>query len=128
MTMFTNRSREERVTEFNQAGGNKTYSEGGGVGVHVACFGEELAEFNEAMTEYLIEPTDENRAQMIKEWADCQVTLSNFAWFFEFNGNVAFNRVADSNMSKLVDGKLERREDGKILKGPNYKAPDMRGL
>lgn len=128
MTMFTNRSREERVAEFNEAGGNQKYADGGGVGVHVVCFAEELEEFNEAMTEYLIEPTEENRAKMIKEWSDCQVTLSNFAWFFDFNGNVAFNRVADSNMSKLTDGKLERREDGKILKGPDYKAPDMRGL
>jgi predicted HAD superfamily Cof-like phosphohydrolase len=34
----------------------------------------------------------------------------------------AFNRVHASNMSKLGDdGKPVRREDGKILKGPNYK-------
>lgn len=36
----------------------------------------------------------------------------------------AFLRVHESNMSKLGDdGKPIRREDGKILKGPNYKPP-----
>ena len=38
----------------------------------------------------------------------------------------AFKTVHDSNMSKLDDdGKPIRREDGKILKGPNYYPPDM---
>ena len=38
----------------------------------------------------------------------------------------AFRRVHKSNMSKLgIDGKPIKREDGKILKGPNYKPADM---
>lgn len=38
----------------------------------------------------------------------------------------AFKRVHESNMSKLVDGEVVRDpETGKILKGPNYKAPDL---
>ncbi|MCF4099800.1 hypothetical protein [Maritalea mediterranea] len=38
----------------------------------------------------------------------------------------AFAATHKSNMSKLGDdGKPIRREDGKILKGPNYKAPDI---
>ena len=41
----------------------------------------------------------------------------------------AFNRVCDSNMSKLDnDGKVLRREDGKLLKGPNYSPPDLTDL
>ena len=41
----------------------------------------------------------------------------------------AFAVVHTSNMSKLDDeGKPIRREDGKILKGPNYIAPDMSGI
>jgi hypothetical protein len=37
--------------------------------------------------------------------------------------------VHASNMSKLGDGgKPLRREDGKIMKGPNYKAPDLTDL
>lgn len=40
-----------------------------------------------------------------------------------------FKRVHESNMSKLVDGKpLRDPETGKVLKGPNYKAPDLSDL
>lgn len=41
----------------------------------------------------------------------------------------AFRRVHESNMSKLGDdGKPVYREDGKVLKGPNYKKPDLSDL
>ena len=41
----------------------------------------------------------------------------------------AFARVHESNMSKLgADGKPILREDGKVLKGPNYKKPDLTDL
>ena len=41
--------------------------------------------------------------------------------------DACFNHVHDSNMSKLgSDGKPVRRKDGKVLKGPNYWAPNMR--
>lgn len=41
----------------------------------------------------------------------------------------AFRRVHASNMSKLgEDGKPIHREDGKVLKGPNYKPPVMDDL
>ena len=41
----------------------------------------------------------------------------------------AFDRVHQSNMSKLgADGKPIRREDGKILKGPNYAPPVLSDL
>lgn len=41
----------------------------------------------------------------------------------------AIARVHASNMSKLGDdGKPIKREDGKILKGPNYKEPDLSDL
>ena len=38
----------------------------------------------------------------------------------------AFDAVYESNMSKLgEDGLPVKRADGKILKGPNYKEPDL---
>ena len=41
----------------------------------------------------------------------------------------AITEVHRSNMSKLdADGKPIRREDGKIMKGPNYQAPDLSNL
>jgi predicted HAD superfamily Cof-like phosphohydrolase len=39
-----------------------------------------------------------------------------------------WNAVHESNMSKLTDGKLEKREDGKVLKGPNYKKANLHAL
>ena len=41
----------------------------------------------------------------------------------------ALRRVHKSNMSKLgEDGKPVYREDGKVLKGPNYQPPDLSDL
>jgi predicted HAD superfamily Cof-like phosphohydrolase len=38
-----------------------------------------------------------------------------------------FEEVHNSNMSKLgEDGKAIRREDGKVMKGPNYWKPDLK--
>jgi len=41
----------------------------------------------------------------------------------------AFARVHNSNMSKLdSNGNPILREDGKVMKGPNYKKPDLTDL
>lgn len=40
-----------------------------------------------------------------------------------------FNEIQKSNMSKLgADGKPIYREDGKVLKGPNYFKPDINSI
>lgn len=40
-----------------------------------------------------------------------------------------FEEIQRSNMSKLgADGKPIYREDGKVLKGPNYFKPDIEGI
>jgi len=40
-----------------------------------------------------------------------------------------FNEIQKSNMSKLgADGKPIYREDGKVLKGPNYFKPDIQTI
>lgn len=121
-------TREEKVAQFNRAADNLMYSEGGDYRSHTACFGEEVTEFYHAINNYLTNPNDETRKDLVKEWADCQVTLSNLAWFFDIPGSVAFQRVHDNNMTKLVDGKIVRREDGKVLKPEGYVKPDMSGI
>lgn len=46
--------------------------------------------------------------------------------YLGYNVEDAFKEVHDSNMSKLgIDGLPVKRADGKILKGPNYRAPDL---
>lgn len=63
-------------------------------------------------------------ADMLKEMADLQYVLSGLAVTFGLPFEVAFNRVHQSNMSKLDDnGKPVLRADGKVLKGSNYEAP-----
>jgi len=42
--------------------------------------------------------------------------------------NEAFLRVHKSNMSKLTNGQLLKREDGKILKPASYEPPDLMDL
>lgn len=49
--------------------------------------------------------------------------------FSEWTVAEALKLVHESNMSKLDEnGKPLRREDGKILKGPNYKEPNLKHL
>lgn len=121
-------TREGKVAIFNNQAGNKSFSEVGDPTLQVLCFAEELTEFNEAMAGYLVVPSTENRAELIKEWADVQVTLSNFAWFFEFDGEEAFNRVHENNMTKFVNGQLFKNSDGKVMKPEGYVKANMEGL
>ena len=69
------------------------------------------------------------REHLLKELADLVYVCHQMAAAFEWDLQVAYNRVHESNMSKLgVDGKPLRREDGKILKGPNYREPNLTDL
>lgn len=71
----------------------------------------------------------ETRAALLKELADLQYVLSGTAVTFGLPAQTAFDRVHESNMSKLDDnGKPIRREDGKVLKGPNYRPPVLDDL
>jgi predicted HAD superfamily Cof-like phosphohydrolase len=79
--------------------------------------------------ETLGEITQKTKERILKEMADLQYVLSGLAVVLGLPLHVAFNRVHKSNMSKLgVDGKPILREDGKILKGPNYAPPDLEDL
>ena len=67
--------------------------------------------------------------ETLKELADlvyvCYQYAENMGWFLD----EALDRVHKSNMSKLgEDGNPIYREDGKVLKGPNYKLPDLTDL
>lgn len=70
----------------------------------------------------------ENRAEQIKEAIDILVVTVGWLLSAGVDAAEAWRRVHESNMSKLTDGKLLKREDGKVLKGLNYKEPDMSGL
>lgn len=71
----------------------------------------------------------ETRLNMMKEIADVQYVLSGTSVTFGLPANEVFARVHESNMSKLgPDGRPLLRDDGKILKGPNYHPPLLEDL
>ena len=68
---------------------------------------------------------------LLKELADVQTVVSGFAVSLKplYKLEEAFKRVNLANLSKLgEDGKPIMREDGKFLKGPNYKPPVLDDL
>ena len=68
------------------------------------------------------------KLQKLVERADNKLEVA-IGMFGEDTIEKAVKLVHASNMSKLgEDGKPIRRDDGKILKGPNYKAPDLSAL
>ncbi len=95
---------------------------------------EEMREVREAYAAIMVELhrgtlQRDTLAHFIKELADLQYVLSGYAVAFGLDLEEAFQRVHASNMSKLDDnGKPVYRADGKVLKGPNYREPDLDDL
>lgn len=96
----------------------------------------ELAEFNtaELRVELISEELDELCTAIdnddIVEIADALTDLLYVVYgaghAYGIDLDECFNEVHDSNMSKLgEDGKPIYREDGKVLKGPDYFVPDL---
>lgn len=130
-------TREDKVNEFRRAGMKKTFTELMDADKELAiaeadmiqsCINEEFHEFNDAAYFYEENPCAETRANLCKEWADLQYVVSQAALFFDIPADASFNRVHNSNMTKVVEGKVIYRDDGKILKPDSYVAPDMKGL
>lgn len=66
----------------------------------------------------------EQSEHLLKELADLVFVCYQMAALMKWDLDEAMRRVFESNMSKLGDdGKPVRREDGKVLKGPNYAPP-----
>lgn len=123
------KSREACVSEFLRAAGKRPF-EGGDPyeESYENNLKEETKELVEAMRNYYASPSVTTRAELVKEWSDVQVVLSNIAVWFDIPADAAFLRVHENNMTKVVDGVVKRRADGKILKPDGYVKPDMRGL
>ena len=70
-----------------------------------------------------------HQTDALKELADLVYVCYQYAENMSWNLDEAMNRVHESNMSKLdKDGKPIYRDDGKVLKGPDYKPPDLSDL
>ena len=89
---------------------------------------EEFKEFLEAEGMLFMHGRN-HQEHALKELADlvyvCYQYAENMGWFLD----EALHRVHISNLSKLdKDGKPIYRDDGKVLKGPDYKPPDLSDL
>ena len=91
---------------------------------------EEVCEFDEAATLLQYAPNDLSlQTDVLKELSDVVFVCYQFAATFGLDLDTAMQRVFESNMSKLdEDGKPIYREDGKVLKGPDYKKPVLDDL
>ena len=86
---------------------------------------EEFYEFLEAH-HALQEMLPHTREECLKELADLVYVCAQYAENMDWDLEQAIRRVHRSNMSKLGDdGHPIYREDGKVLKGPNYKPPNL---
>ena len=88
---------------------------------------EEFREFTEAHLK--LGTYEGSEADTLKELADLTYVIFQYSENLEWDLLEALRRVHKSNMSKLDDeGKPLYREDGKVLKGPNYKPPFLDDL
>ena len=82
-------------------------------------------EYHEFCKAFLSEGFEEQ----LKELADLVYVCYQYAAAKEWDLDEAMRRVHQSNLSKLgEDGKPIRREDGKVMKGPNYSPPTLKDL
>ena len=89
---------------------------------------EEFKEFLEA-DGMLFRNNPEFPQNCLKELSDLVYVCYQYAANMGWDLDEAMFRVHQSNMSKLdEEGKPIYREDGKVLKGPNYKPPNLEDL
>lgn len=117
----------DKVREFHTAFGhalNKSFKEGGDAAhellqLRTRLIKEEYEEVVEALWKG-------DLSQVAKELADLLYVVYGTAVTYGIDLDTVFNRVHQSNMSKLGDdGKPVFRDDGKVMKGPNYQPPNF---
>jgi predicted HAD superfamily Cof-like phosphohydrolase len=134
-----NKTREDLVEEFHKAFGVEVNAEPTVeiLKLRKTIISEECRELVEELDKAIEllendkEVPRELYSDLLKEMSDLQVVLSGTAVSLKPLRKLeeAFIRVNESNMSKLgEDGKPIFREDGKVLKGPNYFKPDLSDL
>lgn len=81
-------------------------------------------EFKELLDELKSSPV--SRTKVLKELCDLLYVAYGLGVAYGLPVDWGFDQVHKSNMSKLGrDGKPVYREDGKVIKGPNYKPPEF---
>jgi predicted HAD superfamily Cof-like phosphohydrolase len=113
----------EKVAEFMNAFKQDVETEPGWTSVSELRYNlidEELKELRQALDE-------RNLIEVADALTDLLYVVYGAGHSFGVNLDKCFEEVHNSNMSKLgEDGEPIYREDGKVLKGPNYWAPDLK--
>ena len=95
--------------------------------MQISLVNEEAVEFLQAARECFNDPEDqEARENLVKELSDLVFVCYQFAATYGIDLDKAMTLVFESNLSKLDEqGKPIYRQDGKVLKGPNYQPPNL---
>ena len=113
----------EQAYDFRRCMSQPIYSYDQSLAVKAfALIQEEFAELFEAVLQRHPEELQ------LKELADLSYVCYQFAALKGWDLDEALDRVHESNMSKLVDGKPLKNENGKVLKGPSYQPPTLTDL
>ena len=120
---------QEHAREFRQVFDVKSGTEDT-LALAMELVKEEHAELRLAWFDYVRTNGKQKPAtNFLKEMADLAYVLFQLAEERGWDLNEALRRVHASNLSKLDDNGLPvRREDGKVMKGPNYQPPSLEDL
>lgn len=83
---------------------------------------------HEEYMEYIVAENEDNIVEIADALADIIYIALGTAVSYGIPLDKIFEEVHRSNMAKLVDGKVLRREDGKIQKPEGWTAPDVAGI
>jgi len=88
---------------------------------------EEAEELIQSLSHYTsIHGHPQAKGQVAKECADLVYVTFGTAILWDIDLNAVLTEVHNSNLTKFdLEGIPQIRADGKILKGPNYRRPDM---
>lgn len=121
---MSRKSASESVAEFHRAYGHPIADEVNVPEKELRKLRERLIE--EEYYEVLSASLSEDPVELAKELADLIYVIHGAALVWGISLDEVFEAVHNSNMSKLgPDGKPVLREDGKVLKGPDYREPDI---
>jgi predicted HAD superfamily Cof-like phosphohydrolase len=134
------------VRQWHKAAGEKRFIERDSeardalISLRARLIQEEFKEVLEALLEYRVSglvdeflPGASDNAQgeplehLAKELADLLYVIYGTADLLEIPLEAVFAEVHRSNMTKVVNGEVIRREDGKILKPDSYREADVHG-
>jgi predicted HAD superfamily Cof-like phosphohydrolase len=92
--------------------------------LRVKLLREEVEELEEALRNNDLVETADALTDIMYVLAGAYLTFG-----LQDHAEALFEEVQSSNMSKLgEDGKPIHREDGKIMKGPNFRLPDIKKI